>query len=90
MKSLGLSHSDSRKLEILDFISDGKWYSFYSVHTGLGMNYITTKKQLRFLELLELVETLTISEEESATGKAVRKVRIAQRGKELLDALKKG
>lgn len=88
MKSLGLSHSDSKKLEILEFISDGRWYSFYSVHTGLRMNYVTTKKQLGFLELLDLVETLIIPREESGTGKAVRKVRITQRGKELLDSLK--
>ncbi|MEE9341621.1 MAG: hypothetical protein V3V21_08205 [Thermoplasmata archaeon] len=87
MRPIGLLHSDSKKLEILQFISDGKWYSFYAVHTGLRMNYITTKKQLRFLEVLKLVEVISIPKEESATGKAMRRVRITQDGKKLLDSL---
>lgn len=89
MRSAGLLHSDSRKLEILEYISDGKWYSFYAVHAALRMNYVTTKRQLRFLELLGLVEVNLIPKEESATGKAVRKVRIAQNGRNLLDSLSK-
>ena len=80
--------SDRIKINILKYLEDGKWYSYYSVHKNVGVNFQALKKHLRFLTLLKLVEIQSISAEESGTGNPRYSVRITEKGKMLLKALK--
>lgn len=76
--------SDKVKLDILKYLEDGKWYSYYSVHKDVGVNFQALKKHLRFLTRLKLVEIQSISPEESGTGNPRYSVRITERGREAL------
>ena len=80
--------SDRIKINILKYLEDGKWYSYYSVHKNVGVNFQALKKHLRFLALLKLVEIQSISAKESGTGNPRYSVRITEKGEMLLKALK--
>jgi len=79
--------SDRIKINILKYLEDGKWYSYYSIHKNVGINFQALKKHIRFLALLKLVETQDISAEESGTGNPRYSVRITEKGEMLLKAL---
>ena len=77
--------SDKIKLKILKILSNRKVYSFYHLSKVLKTNYSTVKKNCFFLELLKLVEVIKIEKEESASNKPTYRVKITERG---LDVIK--
>ena len=75
--------SDKKKMDILSYLKDEKWHSYYDLQKELGVNYDSLKKHLLFLEKIEMVELSVITSGESSTGKGSYKVRITKKGNEL-------
>jgi len=72
--------SDRLKFEVIRYLTDRKWHSYYDIQTSLGMNYNSLKKQLNFLKTLNLVELAIVPAEESSSGKGSYKVKITENG----------
>jgi len=83
-----LLRSDEKKIELLKILADGKVYTYYHLSKIAKTNYETVKKNLSFLELLNLVEVIKVGKEESASGVASYKVKITERGLEFVESLK--
>jgi len=81
---MDLLKSDEIKIRILKTIDDNKWHSFYDIQKKCNINYIMLKKHIQFMEMLNLVEVMKIEPEQSSTGKGSYKVKITNKGKDLL------
>lgn len=64
----------------MKYLLDEKWHSYYDIQISLGMNYNSLKKQLNFLETLNLVELTVVYPEESSSGRGSYKVKITENG----------
>ncbi len=74
--------SDDVKFEIIRFLRDRKWHSYYEIHSNLGINYESLKKHLNFLQKLGFVELIIIPAKESGSGKGSYKAKITDKGLE--------
>ncbi|RLI78484.1 hypothetical protein DRP05_07180 [Archaeoglobales archaeon] len=83
-----LLKSDQKKIELLKILADGKVYTYYHLSKIAKTNYETVKKNLSFLELLNLVEVIKVDREESASGAASYRVKITEKGLEFVESLK--
>jgi len=84
-----LLRSDEKKIELLKILADGKVYTYYHLSKIAKTNYETVKKNLSFLELLNLVEVIRVGKEESASGVASYRVKITKKGLEFVEGLKR-
>ena len=50
--------SDEIKIEIMKYLQEQKWHSYYDIQTKFGMNYNLLKKHFEFLWKLDIVELL--------------------------------
>ena len=80
--------SDRKKIEILKALSDRKVHTYYNLSKITRTNFNTVKKNCKFLELLNLIEILEVSREESASGVASYRVRITEKGLKFVDKLR--
>ncbi len=80
--------SDRKKIEILKALSDRKVHTYYNLSKITRTNFNTVKKNCKFLELLNLIEILEVSREESASGVASYRVRITEKGLKFIDKLR--
>lgn len=89
MKSDRLLKSDEIKVRIVEHLSDGTWHSYYEIQKALGINHVSLKQHLRFLEMIDLAELSIVEPDESHSGKGSYKARITDKGLEWLKCVAK-
>jgi len=68
------------KLEVMKYLKDRKWHSYYDIHMSLEANYESLKKYLNFLKRLNFVDLIIISPNQSGSGGGSYKAKITKQG----------
>jgi len=72
--------ADIVKIKLLYYLHDRKWHSNLDIQKKIGKRYESMRKQVNFLELMNVIKLKIISEKEFYSRKEVYRVKITRFG----------